>query len=90
MRAGTYRTQDGGWIFYNRESEPWRYRSTINESPLWGVRSGSAGWSLKGIPPRFSNRQHLPLDQGALYRLTPLQFERGNPGMFYRGRFDRR
>ena len=59
MRGGSsdgkraYRGQDGGYSFYEKPYKPWLYRSTVNESPWWGLRSGTA---VESERQRFSNR----------------------------------
>lgn len=42
-----YKAGTGGIVsFHSFYTKPWRHRSTVNASPLWGIRSGSAAHGI--------------------------------------------
>lgn len=80
MERGTYRTQDGSWAFFRQDLRPWRQRSTVNDSPLWGVREG---WT--GAHRFFHKRSHIFWNIRAFRRLRRLAGKRRSPTRFFPG-----
>lgn len=79
-----YRDHNGELWIVDDELWPWRQRSTIRPSPLWGLRSGSAVDSERR---RFSNRWWLSLDyQPGRVRMLS---KRRNNRRFYPGKYSR-
>lgn len=84
-----YHTQDGGLKYVATTRKPWRYRSTIHDSPMWGVRTGSAVISERR---RFSNKWwHNRRNRRLVSRLRlgQLIFSRCKHIRFYPGRYSR-
>lgn len=76
-----YTDQNGRpWKPADHDFKPWRYRSTVNKSPWWGLRTGSAVDSERG---RFSNYQFPRLRRIGRMRLFRIMRKRENRRRFY-------
>ncbi|AXQ69168.1 hypothetical protein HOU02_gp557 [Caulobacter phage CcrBL9] len=83
-----YRSQHApiGYLFFQDNPRIHQQRSTVNASPLWGIRSGTAkhgvGPGSRLFRERVKWRRHM-----TGYRFKHMLRQRRNPYVYYAGRY---
>lgn len=78
-------------LYFTTDRQIHIYRSTVNKSPLWGIRTGTAKHGVGPGATRFVHRYKWKRRSRGLGRIFAvlMRERRINPHAFYPGKFSR-